>query len=424
MTPNTVNDNSHPEKYRSHLMPTYKPAPVVFTKGKGPYLFDENGKKYLDFLSGIAVTSLGHSHEKIVAALTAQAHELWHVSNLFQNGLAEEVAGLIDALILSSDLVVDGSATGNGDREGGKVFFTNSGAEAIECSLKLARKFSQGKGYKIVSFEGSFHGRTFGALSATGQSKKKEAFGPLLEGFIHIPYGDLEALENILSKNQTENQEIPYNLIAAVLLEPIQGENGIVVPPDNYLKNIRLLCDRYRVLMIADEIQSGLGRTGKWFGFQHDHVLPDIVTLAKSLGNGMPIGACWAKSSVADCFAPGDHGSTFGGQPLALSAAKATLEELIEIGAPQQAAALGGVLAAKLAGIAGIAEIRGKGLMLGIRLEENIDSVDFVSKALRSGLVLNSPVPGIIRLAPPYVINDSEINEATEIIKNLLSETY
>ncbi len=414
------------DKVQSYLMPTYKPASVTFVSGKGPYLFDQKGRKYLDFLSGIAVTSLGHAHEKIVAHVTEQAHKLWHVSNLFHNELAEEVAKLIDALIMFGELKSD-SASGEATPEGmGRVFFANSGAESIECALKLARKCGAGRSYKIISFDGSFHGRTFGALSATAQPGKKQDFAPMLEGFIHIPYGDIDALENILAQNQVSADTTEtYNLVAAVLVEPIQGENAIVVPPANYLKDIRSLCDRYGVLMIADEIQTGLGRTGEWFGFQHDHILPDIVTLAKSLANGMPIGACWAKDHVALNFAPGDHGSTFGGQPLALSAAKATLEELVTLMAPEKAKTLGAALVDRLSGLPGIEEVRGKGLLLGIKLIPRINNVDFVGKALSLGLVLNAQSSNVIRLAPPYIIDESHIDEAVGIMAKLLGgESY
>ncbi len=397
----------------SRLMHTYKPAPVMFVRGEGPYLFDSAGKKYLDFLSGIAVTSLGHAHEKIASAVAEQAQTLLHVSNLFYNDLAGGVAAVLNSLIADSG---DGAE----NAVGGKVFFSNSGAEAVECALKLSRKWGRGVAYKVISFDGSFHGRTFGALSATGQPKKKQDFLPMLDGFIHLPYVDITLLERSLEENAIPSLNGRDNLAAAILIEPIQGENGIVAPPENTLRDIRALCDKYNVLMIADEIQTGLGRTGKWFAFQHDKIMPDIVTTAKSLGNGMPIGACWAKSAVADCFAPGDHGTTFGGQPLALSAAKATLDVLTEINAPERAEILGKKLKEALLEIKGVKSVRGKGLLLGVELPEGIDAAEFAAKALSFGLVVNSPVPGIVRLAPPYVITEAHIVEAAAVFAKVL----
>ena len=398
----------------SHLMQTYKPAPVVFVRGEGPYLFDTDGNKYLDFLSGIAVTSLGHAHDQVAAAIAKQARELLHVSNLFHNDLAQDVASMLDSLIIGDS--ADPAIRANG----GKVFFANSGAEAVECALKLSRKWGGGTAYKVVAFDGSFHGRTFGALSATGQPKKKQDFLPMLDGFIHLPYVDVDLLAQCLEQNQIPEQNGRSNLVAAVLIEPIQGENGILLPLENTLAEVRELCNRHNVLMVVDEIQTGLGRTGKWFAFQHDGIIPDVVTMAKSLGNGMPIGACWAKSTVADCFMPGDHGTTFGGQPLALSAAKATLDALLEIRAPETAHDLGQKLREALSGLEGVEYVRGKGLLLGVKLSEDIDASAFTTTALSLGLIANSPVTGIVRLAPPYVIDDTHISEATELFKAAL----
>ncbi len=382
----------------SHLMPTYRPAPVHFVSGEGCRLVDDEGRTYLDFLSGIAVTSLGHAHPGVAAAVAAQAARLVHVSNLFHNELAEPVAERLDHLV------------GDGGPAGGKVFFANSGAEANECAIKLARRFGGRGRHEVVSAFGSFHGRTLATLHATGQPAKHEPFAPLPEGFRHAAYGDIDALRAAADPTR----------VAAVILEPIQGESGVVVPPSGYLAEVRRLCDERNILLVLDEIQTGLARTGRWFAFHDEGVAPDVVTMAKALGNGMPVGACWARAEVADCFEPGDHGSTFGGQPLALAAVRATIDTMVEIDAPARARVRGAQLAAGLAGVVGVRAVRGRGLLLAAVLDDGLDAGALVADLLRHGLVVNAPAPGVVRLAPPLVVSAAECDEATGLIAEAL----
>ena len=322
-----------------YVMQTYKRLPVAFVKGDGVQLWDTEGRRYLDFLSGIAVVSLGHSHPAVARSISEQASMLCHVSNLYYNDIQPRLAAKIDSLIGG----------------GGRLFFSNSGAEAVECAVKLARRYGQSHGgperYEIVSAYGSFHGRTLAALAATGQPTKHEAFQPLPSGFRYVEYGDIDALTAVLDQK-----------VAAVLIESIQGEGGVIVPPRGYLEAVRTLCDEREVLLIIDEVQTGLGRTGEWFGFQESGIRPDIVTLAKALGNGMPIGACWARAEVADAFQSGDHGSTFGGQPLAASAAEAVLTTMEELNIPERAKMTGAYLVGLLEALPGVASVRGRGL--------------------------------------------------------------
>ena len=287
---------------RSALMHNYAEPPVTFVRGEGSLLFDTTGKRYLDFLSGLAVTSLGHAHPAVADAIALQARTLSHVSNLFGNTVGPEVAVTLDRLI-----------GGGTDRAGGQIFFANSGAEANECAIKLARRWAGPGRFAVVSTWDAFHGRTLATLSATGQPEKQQPFLPLPDGFDHVPFDDLDAMDAACDPTR----------VAAVLVEPVLGEAGVVVPSSDYLVGLRQLCTERDVLLMVDEVQTGLGRTGRWFGFQHLGVEPDVVTMAKALGNGMPVGACWARAEVAAAFVPGDHGSTFGGQPLAMSAASA-----------------------------------------------------------------------------------------------------
>ena len=289
---------------RSALMHNYAEPPVTFVRGQGCSLYDATGKEYLDFLSGLAVTSLGHAHPAVAEAIAEQARTLSHVSNLFGNAVGPEVAVTLDRLI-----------GGGTERAGGQVFFGNSGAEANECALKLARRWAGPGRFVVVSTWDAFHGRTLATLAATGQPDKHEPFEPLPAGFDHVPFDDLDAMEAACDPTR----------VAAVLVEPILGEAGVVVPSSDYLVGLRQLCTERHILLMVDEVQTGLGRTGRWFGFQHLGVEPDVVTMAKALGNGMPVGACWARAEVAAALVPGDHGSTFGGQPLAMAAARATL---------------------------------------------------------------------------------------------------
>jgi acetylornithine/N-succinyldiaminopimelate aminotransferase len=385
------------------LMPTYAPAPVCFVEGHGTRLIDSEGRTYLDFLSGIAVTSLGHSHPVLAEAVCQQAHRLWHVSNLVTNELSPLVAAELDRLI------------GNGEPAGGRVFFANSGAEANECALKLARKSGGHGRHHVVSAYNSFHGRTLATLHATGQPEKHEAFQPLPEGFRHVPFGDIGELERAADPTT----------VAAILLEVIQGEGGVVPAPEGYLRRVRRLCDKRGILLMLDEIQTGLGRTGTWFAFHAEGITADVVTIAKSLGNGMPIGACWARAEIADLFAAGDHGSTFGGQPLACSAALATLRELQRIDAPELARAAGERLRAGLESLPSVNYVRGSGLLLGAVLDDDgpraHGAKDVVRAALGAGLVLNAPTPEVIRLAPPLTVSDGEIDEALTILAEVLS---
>jgi predicted acetylornithine/succinylornithine family transaminase len=379
-------------------MPTYAPAPVTFVRGLGTELWDESGKRYLDLLSGLAVTSLGHSHPAVAAALAEQSRTLLHVSNLFRTVPGEEVAATLDRLV------------GDGAPAGGKVFFTNSGAEANECAIKLARRFGGRGRHVVVSAFGSFHGRTLATLHATGQPAKHEPFQPLPEGFRHVAWHDLAELERSLDAS-----------VAAVLLEPVQGEGGVNPASPEYLRGVRQLCDERGILFVVDEVQTGLGRTGRWFGFQHAGIRPDVVTMAKALGNGTPIGACWAAGDVADAFEPGDHATTFGGQPLATAAARAVLATMQELDAPGLAAKQGARLTDALLSLPGVVAVRGLGLLLAAELSEGLDARVVAASALDAGLVLNAVTASALRLAPPLTISDAEIAEAAAILGEVLA---
>ncbi len=384
----------------SNLLSTYGERPVTFVRGQGTVLVDEAGRDYLDFLSGIAVTSLGHAHPAVTEAIAAQAGTLSHVSNLFGNSLAEEVAGALDRLL-------GGGTTGLG----GKVFFANSGTEANECAFKIARKYHGEARHGVIAMTNSFHGRTMASLAATGQPTKHAGFHPLPQGFTHVAFDDLEAVAASL--------ENPVN--GAVLVEVIQGEGGVVVPSADYLGALRQLCDRAGALLLIDEIQTGLGRCGAWFSFQDFGIIPDVVTSAKALGNGMPIGACWARPEVAPAFRPGDHGSTFGGQPLALSAAKATLAELERIDAPALARAQGAMLVEGLGQLDGVSAVRGRGLLLGAVVE--VDAGALARAALAHGLVVNAVTPTTIRFAPPLNVTAAEVTEGIARFSAALAHT-
>ncbi len=377
----------------SPLMPTYPPAPVTFVRGEGSWLYDESGRRYLDCLSGLAVTSLGHAHPEVASALAEQARTLLHVSNLFGTVPGPEVARTLDSLVGG----------------GGRVFFCNSGAEANECALKLARRFGGRGRHVVVSAYGSFHGRTLATLHATGQPAKHEAFQPLPEGFRHVPWLDLDALAAALDPS-----------VAAVLLEPVQGEGGVNPATDEYFAGVRRLCDERGALMMVDEVQTGLGRTGRWFGFQHFGVAPDVVTMAKALGNGVPIGACWARSPVAEVFEPGDHATTFGGQPLAAAAARAVLAVMQREDVPARAARAGRRFTEALRATPGVADVRGLGLLLGVELDGHDTSL--VNAALlAAGLVANAVTPTALRLAPSLLISDDEIDHAVALIAKALA---
>ncbi|HUZ09588.1 MAG TPA: acetylornithine transaminase [Acidimicrobiales bacterium] len=382
---------------RRVLMRTYAEPPVTFVRGEGTQLFDTEGRRYLDFITGLAVVSLGHAHPVVAEAIARQARTLSHVSNLYGNELAPEVAATIDRLI-----------GGGTHPAGGQIFFTNSGAEANECALKLARRWAGPGRHVVVSTLGSFHGRTLATLAATGQPEKHGPFEPLPEGFVHVPYDDLPALDEALDPST----------VAAVLVEPIQGEGGVVVPSSDYLSGVRDLCTERGVLLMVDEVQTGFGRTGRWFGFQAQGLEPDVVTMAKALGNGMPVGACWARAEVAAAFGPGDHGSTFGGQPLALAAVRATLEVMEREDVPARALRAGSRLAAGLAGLPGVLSVRGQGLLLAAVL--SVPASQVAAGALAAGLVVNPVRPDTIRLAPPLLVSDAEIDEALAVLAGVL----
>ncbi len=377
------------------FMPTYGPPSVMFVRGSGTELFDREGKRYLDLLSGLAVTSLGHSHPAVAEAISEQARTLQHVSNLFATEPQVEVAQAIDRL--------------NGG--GGQVFFCNSGAEANEAAIKLARRHGGHGRHVVVSAMRSFHGRTLATLHATGQPEKHEVFQPLPEGFRHVPFGDIDELERSID-----------DTCAAVLLEPVQGEGGVNPAPTGYLEAVRALCDERGMLMMMDEVQTGFGRTGQWFGYQHYGVRPDVVSMAKALGNGMPIGAIWAPTEVASSFRPGDHATTFGGQPLATSAARAVLRVMEAIDAPAEALRIGGELMARLEEVDGVTTVRGLGLLLAAQLDEGIVAGEVVSLCLQRGVVLNAVTPTSVRFAPPFTLTTEQMDEALSIFGEAIAD--
>jgi acetylornithine/N-succinyldiaminopimelate aminotransferase len=386
---------------RSALMRTYPEPPIAFVRGEGTLLFDAAGKSYLDFITGLAVVSLGHSHPAVADAVAAQARTLTHVSNLYGNTLGPEVALTIDRLI-----------NGGTGQAGGQVFFTNSGAEANECALKLARRWAGGGRHVVISANNSFHGRTLATLTATGQPEKHGPFQPLPEGFSYVPYDDVAALEAAMDANA--------ETVAAVLLEPLQGEGGVMVPSSDYLGAVRALCTERNALLMLDEVQTGLGRTGHWFAFQAQGLSPDVVTMAKALGNGMPVGACWARAEVAAAFGPGDHGSTFGGQPLAMAAVKATLAVMEAEDVSGRARHAGARLAAGLAALPGVESVRGAGLLLAAQLSAP-DAKEIAAAALEAGLLVNPVRPDAIRVAPPLMVSDDEVDAALGILAGVMS---
>ena len=381
-------------------MPTYPPPTVEFVRGEGSRLWDSEGNEYLDMLSGLAVTSLGHSHPAVADALAAQSRRLLHVSNLFATEHNVAVARTLDGLLGG----------------GGQVFFANSGAEANEAAIKLARRFGGRGRHVVVSAFGSFHGRTLATLHATGQPAKHEAFQPLPEGFRHVTWSDPEDLERNLDDS-----------VAAVLLEAVQGEGGVNPAPVEYLRTVRELCDERGILLMFDEVQTGLGRCGRWFAHQHAGVRPDVVTMAKALGNGVPIGACWARAEVASVFEPGDHATTFGGQPLAASAARAVLEVMQAEDVPLRAARAGEYLRERLSATPGVSGVRGMGLLLGVELDPALGAVaatvvgDLLAGRHGSRVVANAVTPTAIRLAPSLLVSDAEMDEAVSALAAALA---
>jgi acetylornithine/N-succinyldiaminopimelate aminotransferase len=375
------------------FMPVFGPPAIMFERGRGTELWDSDGKRYLDFLSGIAVVSLGHSNPVVAEAVGDQLERLLHVSNFFANPVATEAAVKINELLLE--------ATGHR----GQIFFTNSGAESNECAIKLARKHGGRGRHTVVSALGSFHGRTLATLAATGQPAKHEPFAPMPEGFRHVAWGDLDAMRQAVD-----------GTVAAVLIEPILGEGGIHPATTEYLQGIRALCDETGALMMVDEIQTGFARTGRWFGFEHAGVSPDVVTLAKAMGNGMPVGACWARADVAAVFQPGDHGSTYSGTAIATAAVNAVIDEMQRIDAPAVARRQGQRIADGLRSVPGVADVRGRGLMLGVELVEGIDAKAIYTDLLGLGLIVNAVTPSTLRLVPPITVTDDEIDEAIAMI--------
>jgi acetylornithine/N-succinyldiaminopimelate aminotransferase len=383
----------------SHLMNTYARLPVAFTHGQGAKVFDEAGRSYLDALAGIAVSTLGHAHPRLVKAIADQAGRILHTSNIYRIREQEQLGDRLAAL--------------SGMDE---VFLCNSGCEANEAAIKLARMFGHQKGIDspaIVVMEKAFHGRTLATLSATGNRKVQAGFEPLVSGFVRVPFDDLAAVENIAANN-----------VVAVLLEPIQGEGGINVAHPEYLQGLRRICDERGWLLMFDEIQCGLGRTGYWFACQHAGVKPDVMTLAKGLGSGVPIGACLATGPAAGVFKPGNHGSTFGGNPLACTAALTTLAVIEEEGLLKRAAALGEKLRADFAraleGQVGVVSIRGDGLMIGIELDRPCG--ELVTRALERGLLINVTAEKVVRLLPALVFTDKDAQELVSILSALIRE--
>jgi predicted acetylornithine/succinylornithine family transaminase len=381
------------------FIPVFGAPQVVFSRGSGTELWDVDGKRYLDFLCGLAVTSLGHANPVVTEAIAHQAATLLHVSNLFANDIAPQAALRINALLAE--------ATG----ADGQVFFCNSGAEANEAALKLARKFGGRGRHSVISAYGSFHGRTLASLAATGQPAKHEPFFPMPDGFRHATFNDVVALEAAIDPS-----------VAAVLLEPVQGEGGVLPADPQYLRDVRALCDERGLLLMMDEVQTGYGRTGKWFGFQHAGIVPDVVTMAKAMGNGFPVGAMWAKREIAAVFQPGDHGSTYSGTALATAVVNAVIDEMRRIDAPAVAAQRGAELSAKLSAVPGVAGVRGAGLLLAVELAAGIDAKAVYGRLLANGLVTNAVTATALRLAPPYTVSTAEIDEAVEILRTTLQE--
>ncbi|MBI5889931.1 MAG: aspartate aminotransferase family protein [Nitrosomonadales bacterium] len=385
----------------SHLMNTYARQNVTFTHGEGAWLWDVNGKRYLDGLSGIAVNTLGHAHPQFTAALSAQIGKLIHTSNLYQ--------------VREQELIADKLCEISGMQE---VFLCNSGCEANEAAIKLARMYGNQRGIDtptIIVMEKAFHGRTLATLSATGNRKVQAGFEPLVKGFVRVPYDDLEAIRQVAA--HTPN-------IVAVLVEPIQGEGGIRTPDISYLQGLRKICDEHEWLLMLDEVQCGLGRTGKWFAFQHTNIMPDVMTLAKGLGSGVPVGACLAAGKATGTFKPGNHGSTFGGNPLASTAALTTLNIMEQDKLLAHTAQVGGwikeQLQTRLGGLKGVVTVRGQGLILGIELDKPCGVL--VARALEQGLLINVTADNVVRLLPSLIFSQAEAQQLLDMLCPLITE--
>ena len=381
------------------IMPTYGRLPVSFERGEGAYLFDSDGNRYLDALAGIAVCGLGHAHPAVTDAIQRQAGTLLHTSNLYEIPLQTQLATRLCEI----------SGMDN-------VFFANSGAEANEAALKIARRYGNERGIEnpqVIAMDGSFHGRTMATLTATGNRKVHAGFEPLLGGFIRAPYNDITAITNIAANN---------NGVVAIFVEPVLGEGGVQIPNDDYLPKLREICDDQNWLLILDEVQTGNGRTGRYFAYQHSNILPDTVTTAKGLGNGVPIGVCLARGTAAETLVAGTHGSTFGGNPLSCAAALAVITELTDGGVIQRAAELGerikSGLANRLAGLNHVRDIRGKGMMIAVELDN--PCTDLIQQALSKRLLLNVTTDTVLRLLPPLNLTDDEADEIVEIVTSLV----
>lgn len=385
---------------REALMPTYQRLPVAFVRGSGAYLWDESGRRYLDALSGVAVCSLGHAHPALAAAIAEQASTLLHTSNIYRISLQEELGARLTRLAGME-----------------KAFFCNSGAEANEAAIKLARLHGHARGIgepQIIVMQNSFHGRTMATLSATGNAKMQQGFEPLLQGFLRVPYGDLDAIAALADVRRD---------IAAVLVEPIQGEGGVNIAPAGYLAGIRALCDRHDWLLMLDEVQTGMCRTGRWFACRHDGVTPDVMALAKALGNGMPIGASLAAGKAATLLSPGKHGSTFGGNPLACRAALTVIEVMDRERLDERAGATGEQLLARLReelrAIPAVREVRGRGLMIGIEMDR--PCAELVEQSLAAGLLINVTAGNVVRLLPPLIYGAAEIESLVTTLASVIA---
>ncbi|HSJ82133.1 MAG TPA: acetylornithine transaminase [Thiobacillus sp.] len=389
----------------THLMNTYARQPVAFVRGEGAYLWDESGKRYLDAVAGVAVNGLGHAHPKLVKAIADQAATLIHSSNLYRVPRQEELADRLCELAGMD-----------------RAFFCNSGCEANEAAIKLARLYGHGKGVEvptIIVMEKAFHGRTMATLTATGSRKIQAGFEPLLSGFARVPFNDLEAVRHVAEHNKS---------VVAVLVEVVQGEGGVNLMAPDYLAELRAICDAHGWLLMLDEVQTGIGRTGTWFGFQHSGVMPDVIALAKGLGSGMPIGACLARGAAAEVFTPGSHGSTFGGNPLACAAALATLDAIEDDklldNARMRGEAIRSGLRAALDGVHGVVDIRGEGMMIGLELDRPCG--ELVAVARDAGVLINVTADTVIRLVPPLIYGAAEVDAlvaaVSGIVKNYLQQ--
>jgi len=380
------------ERWHAALQNNYGVPSITLVKGEGAVVWDVDGKRYLDFLGGIATNVLGHAHPAIVKAVTEQIGKLGHVSNLYSHKPGIELAEKLQ------DLASDPTA---------RVFFCNSGAEANEAAIKISRLTGR---KQIVATVGGFHGRTAGALSITGQEAKRAPFEPLLSGVKFVEFGDVLAMQKAVSKNT-----------AMVILECIQGENGVVVPDAGYLRKVRAICDQNGALLAIDAVQTGMGRTGDWFGYEIEGIKPDIITLAKGLGGGLPLGAMITLGEKTPAFKPGEHGSTFGGNPVSCAAANAAIDFIVKKNLLKQVTTSGKYLKANLAKVPGVVDVRGRGLLIGIILEANVAAA-VVAKATRNGLLINAPSKNVIRLAPPLIVNKKELNEFIKIFSRTLNE--